>query len=50
LHAGLSAQPRSAPLFEALDDRANRRVGVGVVQGPVSILQNDPERKALFFI
>ena len=47
---GLSTQPRSALLLEPLDDRADSGIRIGVVQGAFSILQNHPERKALFFI
>jgi hypothetical protein len=47
---GLSAQPRSTLFLEPLDDRADSGLRIVVVQGAFSILQNNPERKALLFI
>jgi hypothetical protein len=46
----LSTQPCSALFLEPLDDGTDRSVRIGIVQGPVSILQNDAKRKTLFFI
>src|SRR5512134_61920 len=47
---GLLTQARSASLLEALDDCSERGVGISIVQGAASILQNNPERKAFLFI
>jgi hypothetical protein len=47
---GLLTQARSASLLETLDDCSERGVGISIVQGAGSILQNNPERKAFLFI